>query len=110
LKLKPVTYNYNVNEIDNFLGVPDSLRIETNKNSIIYSGFIAQDVENSAKDLNYNFSGVDTPDNENDYYGLRYAEFVVPIVKAIQEQQLLIEIQRREIELLKQEIKQMKVD
>ena len=30
--------------------------------------------------------------------GLRYAEFTVPLVKAVQEQQLLIEKQQKEIE------------
>ena len=33
----------------------------------------------------YSFSEVDAPNNENDFYGLRYAEFVVPLVKAVQE-------------------------
>jgi len=28
---------------------------------------------------------VDAPKNDNDFYGLRYAEFVVPLVKAVQE-------------------------
>ena len=28
---------------------------------------------------------MDAPKNENDLYGLRYAEFVVPLVKAVQE-------------------------
>ncbi len=40
---------------------------------------------NSAKNIGFNFSGVDAPKNENDLYGLRYAEFVVPLVKAVQE-------------------------
>ena len=38
----------------------------------------------------YDFSGVDKPKNEKDSYGLRYAEFVTPLVKAIQEQQRMI--------------------
>ena len=49
------------------------------------SGFIAQDVEQAANAIGYDFSGVDAPKNENDFYGLRYAEFVVPLVKAVQE-------------------------
>ncbi|HEV8538733.1 MAG TPA: hypothetical protein VGR15_07395, partial [Bacteroidota bacterium] len=39
----------------------------------------------AAKELGYDFSGVDAPKNEKDFYGLRYAEFVVPLVKAVQE-------------------------
>jgi hypothetical protein len=53
--------------------------------NIRFSGFIAQEVEAAAKEIGYNFSGVDAPKNEDDFYGLRYAEFVVPLVKAVQE-------------------------
>ena len=52
---------------------------------ILCTGFIAQEVQKAAKDIGYDFSGVDAPKNENDLYGLRYAEFVVPLVKAVQE-------------------------
>jgi len=41
---------------------------------------------------------VDAPKNENDYYGLRYAEFVVPLVKAVQEQQNTIDKQQTTID------------
>jgi uncharacterized protein YlxW (UPF0749 family) len=34
---------------------------------------------------------VRAPQNEKDHYSLRYAEFVVPLVKAVQEQQKMIE-------------------
>ena len=46
---------------------------------------IAQEVEQAASEIGYIFSGVDKPENENSLYGLRYAEFVVPLVKAVQE-------------------------
>ena len=52
---------------------------------MIRSGFIAQEVEQAAKEIGYDFSGVDAPKNANDFYGIRYAEFVVPLVKAVQE-------------------------
>ena len=61
-------------------------------------GFIAQDVEKTAEDLGYQFSGIDKPDNDNDLYGIRYASFVVPLVKAVQEQQVLIDKQQATIE------------
>jgi len=35
--------------------------------------------------LHYDFSGVDAAKNDKDLYGLRYSEFVVPLVKAVQE-------------------------
>jgi hypothetical protein len=40
-------------------------------------------VEKAAKELNYDFSGVDVPKNDRGIYGLRYADFVVPVVKAM---------------------------
>ncbi|MBC8173190.1 MAG: tail fiber domain-containing protein [Chitinophagales bacterium] len=92
LRLRPVTYNLDINGINSFLHLENE---ETNgpdaKGKIIYTGFIAQEVEAIAAETGYDFSGVDAPKNETDMYGLRYAEFVVPIVKAIQEQQIVIE-------------------
>jgi hypothetical protein len=55
------------------------------KEQKVYTGFVAQDVEKAAKELNYDFSGVDAAKNDKDLYGLRYSEFVVPLVKAVQE-------------------------
>lgn len=82
-ELKPITYTLDVNGIGKFLNEENtSGNIKTN---IVYSGFIAQDVEAAAQKLGYDFSGVDKPENENSLYGLRYAEFVVPLVKAVQE-------------------------
>ena len=46
---------------------------------------MAQEVEQAAKELGYEFNGVDVPKNDKDFYGLRYAQFVVPLVKAVQE-------------------------
>ena len=49
-------------------------------------GFLAQEVEATVKELGYAaFDAVRTPDNETDNYSLAYAEFVVPLVKAVQE-------------------------
>jgi hypothetical protein len=107
MKLKPVTYHLDVSglsksldegrgkEIDKY-----SLQAISEKGKIIYSGFVAQDVEKAARESGYDFSGVDKPKNEKDLYGLRYAEFVVPLVKAVQEQQALIDRQQRQIEEL----------
>jgi hypothetical protein len=55
------------------------------KAKVVYTGFVAQDVEKAAKNLGYDFSGIDVPKNINDFYGLRYADFVIPLVKAVQE-------------------------
>ena len=80
--------------IAQFHNTPDSLRLkegEALKGAMLQSGFIAQEVEKAAQDLGYDFSGVDKPQNDKDSYGLRYAEFVVPLVKAVQEQQAMIQ-------------------
>ena len=99
MDLRPVTYNLDVYKVAEFLkederfedGVPQHmLDARASKFKTVQTGFIAQEVEASAKKLGYDFSGVDAPKNENDYYGLRYAEFVVPLVKGMQEQQATI--------------------
>jgi len=98
-KLKPITYNLDLDAADKIIQPPaikdkdgkvkqpsqEELTARKEKQQIIYSGFIAQDVEKAAKELNYDFSGVDAAKNDKDLYGLRYAEFVVPLVKAVQE-------------------------
>lgn len=92
LKLRPITYHLKASALSELLnegrGKPLSAQMQdalNEKEKITYSGFIAQEVEAAAKELGYDFSGVDAPKNENDLYGLRYAEFVVPLVKAVQE-------------------------
>jgi hypothetical protein len=106
-KLRPVTYNLAIKDINSFLGNVSNDSIGTNKlaiaekEAVLYSGFIAQEVELAAKESNFNFSGIDIPDNECNLYGLRYEEFVVPLVKAVQEQQVQIEALQKKIALLK---------
>ena len=76
------------------------IKSRNEKSQIVYTGFVAQEVEQAAKEIGFDFSGVDAPKNANDFYGLRYAEFVVPLVKAVQEQQKIIEELTRRIEQL----------
>jgi hypothetical protein len=93
-KLRPVTYYLDMDGIASYLHTPDKSRLkdaEAIKAKMLQTGFIAQEVEKTASGLGYEFNGVDKPKNEEDYYGLRYAEFVVPLVKAVQEQQQMID-------------------
>jgi trimeric autotransporter adhesin len=119
-KLRPVTYTLDASLLDKFyhrndknkssLGKEMKAVFETalqEKSKIIYTGFIAQEVEAAAKQLGFDFSGVDAAKNENDTYGLRYAEFVVPLVKAVQEQQTMIEALQKQNELLLQRITEL---
>ncbi|HLF62858.1 MAG TPA: tail fiber domain-containing protein, partial [Saprospiraceae bacterium] len=111
LTLRPVTYNMDPEAIASFLKTPDHLRnheSETEKANTLQTGFIAQEVEAAANYLGYSFSGIDAPKNENDYYGLRYAEFVVPLVKAVQELVDRIGGQQTQIEVLKRENEELR--
>ncbi|MFT3705598.1 MAG: tail fiber domain-containing protein [Agriterribacter sp.] len=105
--LKPVTYHYAVHDLDKKTGAAQArmtMRSANNANNSedeandqvanaamsekekrLYTGFVAQDVEAAAKKINYDFSGVYVPQNENDVYGLSYSDFVVPLVKAVQQ-------------------------
>lgn len=103
-KLIPITYTVNTNGIDSKLAVnkpssndkaakamaaqPPSAEEQKSKAGrakIVYTGFEAQKVEEAAKKINYDFSGVDVPKNKEDLYGLRYETFIPSMVKAIQE-------------------------
>jgi trimeric autotransporter adhesin len=101
-QLQPITYTVDVSAIQGKLQsirgemkgreINTSLNTTTEQNAagesstIIHTGFIAQDVEKTALKLGYNFSGVDKPkDDSKSFYGLRYGDFVVPLVKAVQE-------------------------
>ncbi len=95
MSLRPVTYRLDRDQINEVLNVPYERPIGL---SDVQTGFIAQEVESVARSLGYEFSGVDAPKNSDDHYGLRYATFTVPLVKAVQEQQEQIEAQRRQLD------------
>jgi len=65
-------------------------------------------VEQAAIQTGFPFSGVDKPANDKTLYGLRYGDFVVPLVKAVQEQQVIIEEQNKKIEFLLKELQLIK--
>ncbi len=87
------------------------------KEEQLQCGFIAQEVEAAATNIGFDFYGVDKPQSDKYLYGLRYAQFVVPLVKAVQElaaqntqlvkdtegQQKMIAGQNKTIEKLKQD-------
>jgi hypothetical protein len=89
-KLKPVTYVFNAEKFEKFLGIADSVMNKSadayvKAEKVVRSGFIAQDVEKTAKDINYNFDGVHAPENDKDNYSLVYADLIPSLVKAVQE-------------------------
>jgi hypothetical protein len=109
MKLRPVTYHLDISgaskQSKENSGMEWNDQIKSSieeKQKVAYTGFVAQEVEAAAKAAGYEFSGVDKPRNENGFYGLRYSEFVVPLVKAVQEQQEIInQLQKRIAELEK---------
>ena len=104
-QLKPVSYMLDKDAFDKFLGVSDSIRFEraaSREAPQRQIGFVAQEVEAIVKKSGFVFSGVETPQNEKDPYALRYAEFVVPLVKAVQELSAQIDARDKEIARLKE--------
>ncbi len=122
MKLRPVTYNWDKDRLDAIMGIidksdyPEKYDIEKMK----VSGFIAQEVEQAALETGYDFSGVSAPDDDSTPYSLSYGQFVVPLVKTVQEladrndqlvekvggQQEMIDKQQDQIDLHQQQIKQ----
>ncbi len=98
-KLKPLSYTISVDEYNKVLAKKkyyDSVfatnsykthrqKTGNKKESIRYTGLIAQDVELAAKRIGYDFSGVDVPSDDSGFYSLKYAELVVPLVQATKE-------------------------
>lgn len=82
--LNPVTYHFDIRKENELMGVTekDDWEGKYDIEKIRFTGFLAQDVDAAAAKINYDFSGVD---KSGKLLGLRYSEFVVPIVKSVQE-------------------------
>lgn len=86
--LNPVSYTLDKAAINKFLGISDNGQAANTAAKATPQrqiGFVAQEVEAIVKKSGYVFSGIEAPQNEGDPYTIRYAEFVVPLVKAVQE-------------------------
>jgi hypothetical protein len=114
--LRPVAYNFDTKKFTEFntKTMPDSIRSKhmntsfEKSSALRQNGFIAQEVEKAAKAVGYNFSGLHVPENDNDHYSLAYSQFVVPLVKGVQEQQQIIEKLQMQLEDQKQMISDLK--
>ncbi len=98
--LRPVTFHYDLNKENKLLGRIDKGIDWEGKHDIekiAFSGFIAQEVDSAASKIGYNFSGVD---KLGKIWGLRYTEFIPSLVKAIQEQQKIIDEQNKKMDSL----------
>src|ERR1017187_3803472 len=100
--LNPVTYNYDIKDFNTHIAASPEINKMPNgrssiqpeiqdqaaiaqKEKIQYTGLIAQDVEIAANRVGYDFSGLHKPQNDKDTYGLNYTDFVVPLIKSVQE-------------------------
>ncbi|HRC32851.1 MAG TPA: tail fiber domain-containing protein [Bacteroidia bacterium] len=93
--LRPVTYVVDVDKLNHHITAqmpdsmarhyyPDADAIAAAKKNI-QTGFIAQEVEATAKKIGYQFDGVNAPTNPTDNYSIAYSQFVPSLVKAVQE-------------------------
>lgn len=108
LSLRPVTYNFDYSKFSNFIGEKGvDQQVLKQKDQKREMGFIAQELESICLK-----SGIDivnlihTPENEKDNYAIAYGQLVVPLVKAVQEQQTQIETlkaQNAQLETIKQQ-------
>jgi trimeric autotransporter adhesin len=70
-------------------------------------GFIAQDVEKTMREMGLDVSNLlHAPSDDHDNYSIAYGQLVVPLVKAVQEQQAQIKGQQAEIAQLRQQLDQ----
>jgi hypothetical protein len=121
--LRPVTYDIDRKGVASFIRGEKAYealdeeykRALQNNTYPLETGFIAQEVERAAQKLGYSFSGVIHPQNEQDPYALAYAQFVVPLVKAVQEldsNHNILEKQNQnlldELEILRSEVDEIK--
>jgi len=114
--LRPVTYNLNIHRQNEILykgkkGADQDWEGKYDVEKITMSGFIAQEVDQAAKDAGYDFSGVERPSTPDGLYGVRYTDFIMPLVKSVQElnakneeQQKIIDIQDKKINAQDQKI------
>ncbi len=100
-ELHPVSYEIDIESLNKFQGLDTVSFTDAPTTAIVTTGFIAQDVDDLVKENNYAFYGVEAPQNEKDNYTIRYTEFVVPLVKAVQELSNIVENQQEKITRLR---------
>ncbi|MBD3581822.1 tail fiber domain-containing protein [Flavobacterium selenitireducens] len=98
MKLRPVTYHFDSVKFERHLtrDLADSLKMKVQnvrKDEALHTGFLAQEVAQAADAIGYEFDGLHKPDasNPTDNYSVAYGQFVVPLVRSVQEQQDEIE-------------------
>ncbi|MBK6904689.1 MAG: tail fiber domain-containing protein [Saprospirales bacterium] len=118
-RLRPVNYQFDTRRFEEFLmqNMPDSISRShfegidfSESTGMVHTGFIAQEVQQAALESGYVFDGVHAPVDGNDNYSVAYSQFVVPLVKAVQEQQVMIGQLQQENASQKAEMAQLKAE
>jgi len=91
LKLKTASYNYT-----------------SDSNKRRRDGMIAQDVQAVMQELGVPFSGLVEDDDAQKTLNLAYADFVMPLINAVKEQQKQIELLKDENSVYKNEVQMLK--
>lgn len=116
-RLNPVTFQFDLKKFERKLQNSNvSTAVfdfrEEHVRRLRRTGFIAQEVALAAEESGFNFSGILKPASDKELYNLNYEAFVVPLVKAVQEQQELINdqqhlmiLQKKKLESMEKEIK-----
>lgn len=112
-RLRPVVYNFDSRKFTEHItknmteeNRKSYLDNDFSKSSTVrQSGFIAQEVEQAAKETGYDFNGVHKPVSETDIYALAYSQFVVPLVKSVQQLSKQNDELKKEVEELKEMVK-----
>jgi hypothetical protein len=109
LGLQPVTYHFDYDRFSGFLGENNVEKaVLEEKTAKREMGFIAQDLETMCKKQGIELSNLlHVPENETDNYSIAYGMLVVPLVKAVQEMEAVVERQQSEIEALKSMVNQL---
>ena len=109
-RLRAVSYYIDNGAINRFMGIADAgtADMSSARKADREQGFIAQEVETLVKKSGYVFSGVQAPQNEKDHYSIRYSDFVVPLVKAVQELASLVKEQQEAAQVQQNEIAALK--
>jgi hypothetical protein len=94
-KLRPVTYQFDRQKLARFTAtaVLDS-GCTASAHDPTQTGFLAQQVAQAAREVGFAFDGVHFPANKQDHYSLAYSQFIMPLVQAVQEQQVQIDALR----------------
>lgn len=112
-KLTPVTYYFDDKKLDAFskTGIMNngiSVSASGNNEKQLHTGFLAQEVEKIAGELGYEFDGLHAPVTDKDHYSLAYSQFIMPLVKGMQEQQVIIEDLKKQMAEMKREMELLK--